>query len=123
MDVFEEFLTKMDEPSHRDRMEEILVWIKEKFPDLVPEIRWNQPMFTDHGTFIIAFSTAKKHLSVAPEQAAMEHFSDNIVSAGYSHTKELFRINWNQPIDFSLLEKIIAFNISDKADCTTFWRK
>lgn len=43
--------------------------------------------------------------------------------AGYDHTKELIRIRWESPVDFSLLEKMIEFNIMDKGDCSTFWRK
>lgn len=122
METFEEFLSKMDEPDHKERLEEILEWIKGKFPQLETAIKWNQPMFTDHGTFIIAFSTAKKHLSVAPEKTAIVQFSEQIDQAGYSQTQELFRIPWNKPVDFDLLEKIIDFNIEDKADCQSFWR-
>lgn len=33
------------------------------------------------------------------------------------------RVAWNQPIHYSLLEKIIIFNMENKADCSTFWRK
>jgi uncharacterized protein len=70
-------------------------------------------MFTDHGTFIIGFSITKNHLAVAPESAGINHFSDEIVQAGYDHTKQLVRIPWNIPVDFSLLEKMIEFNILD----------
>lgn len=122
MEVFAEFLERIANPQHRERAEEIFGWINEKYPNLVPKIAWNQPMFTDHGTFIIGFSAAKQHLAVAPEKAGINRFSDDIVQAGYDHTKELVRIKWNAPVDFSLLEKMIEFNILDKADCSTFWR-
>lgn len=104
-------------------MEEIFARIMERFPDLNRRMAWNQPMFTDHGTFIIGFSMAIKHMSVAPERAAMERFSDEIKRAGYSAGKELFRIPWDSPVNFELLEKIIRFNIEDKAGCRSFWRK
>lgn len=123
MEVFAEFLAKIDNPEHRDRTEEVFTWVTNKFPNLEPKIAWNQPMFTDHGTFIIGFSVAKKHLAVAPERAGMIHFSDEIVQAGYDHSDQLVRIPWDRPVDFSLLEKMIDFNIQDKADCSTFWRK
>ncbi|HLR07715.1 MAG TPA: DUF1801 domain-containing protein [Bacillota bacterium] len=96
--------------------------MKRQFPSLVPEIKWNQPMFTDHDTFIIAFSIAKHHVAVAPEKAGIDHFSDEILQAGYEHTKQLIRIPWSDSVNFTLLEKIIVFNIEDKADCSTFWR-
>ena len=123
MEVFAEFLANIDNPQYRDRTEEVLAWVTKKFPNLMPKIAWNQPMFTDHGTFIIGFSIAKKHMAVSPESAGINHFSDEIVQAGYDHTKQLVRIHWDSPVDFSLLEKMIEFNILDKADCSTFWRK
>ncbi|KRF07206.1 iron chaperone [Paenibacillus sp. Soil766] len=123
MEVFAEFLGRIDNPQHRDRTEEVLTWVAEKFPNLEPKIAWNQPMFTDHGTFIIGFSVAKPHLAIAPEKVGILRFADDIVQAGYDHTKELVRIKWSSPVDYSLLEKMIEFNVADKADCSTFWRK
>jgi uncharacterized protein YdhG (YjbR/CyaY superfamily) len=123
MDDFEGFLAKIGDPQHRARTKEVLGWVSNKFPYLLPKMAWNQPMFTDHGTFIIGFSVAKHHMAVAPERVGIDHFSDAIVQVGYDHTKELVRIPWNSPVDFSLLEKMIEFNILDKADCSTFWRK
>jgi len=123
MEVFAEYLARMEQPQHRARMEEVLEWVIRQFPDLMPRIAWNQPMFTDHGTYIIGFSAAKRHLAVAPERAGIAQFSEEIARAGYEASSELVRIPWDGPVDFSLLEKMIAFNIADKADCKTFWRK
>ena len=123
MEVFTDFIARIDNPDHRDRMEQVLAWVIKEFPDLVPVIKWNQPMFTDHGTYIIGFSVSKKHIAIAPEKAAMEKFLNEIGDAGYEHTKELVHIPWNSQVNFSLLEKMIEFNIQDKADYTDFWRK
>jgi len=123
MDIFAEYLTQIDNPEQRARTEEVLEWVTKRFSNLVPKFAWNQPMFTDHGTFIIGFSVAKNHLAVAPERVGIIHFSDEIVKAGYDHTKQLLRIQWNKPVDFSLLEKMIEYNILDKADCSSFWRQ
>lgn len=118
-----EYLAGMDNPEHRQRLEEILDWVATEFPELELQIKWNQPMFTDHGTFIIAFSKAKKHLSVAPEKAGMRQFADEIAESNYNPASEIFRIKWDQPVDYKLLKEIIEFNIKDKTDCQTFWRK
>ncbi len=123
MQAFAEYLAKIEHPQHRARTEEVLSFVITKFPNLKPKIAWNQPMFTDHGTFIIGFSVAKYHLAVAPERVAIEQFSELILKSGYDHTKELLRIKWDGPIDFLLLEQIIEYNILEKADCSTFWRK
>lgn len=123
MKVFENYLMSIDNVQHRARTEEILGWIGNRFPNLVPKIAWNQPMFTDHDTFIIGFSVSKHHLAVGLEGPEIVHFSEEIIKSGYVHSKNLFRIKWSDTIDFSLLEKIIEFNIMDKAECSTFWRK
>ncbi|WP_172193837.1 iron chaperone [Saccharibacillus qingshengii] len=123
MDVFAEYLAKVDDPLQKERLENVFAWVQEAFPNLGTKMAWNQPMFTDHDTFILAFSSAKAHMSVAPEAAAMQHFSSRIEQAGYTQTAQLFRIPWKMPVDYELLQDLIAFNIEDKADCTTFWRK
>lgn len=123
MTVFAKFLERIDDISHRARVEEVLNWIAKKFPRLEPRIGWNQPMFTDHGTYIIGLSVAKQHMAVTPEGATIEKFENEIKEAGYSCSKMLFRIRWDQSVDYSLLEKMIEFNIVDKADYKLFWRK
>lgn len=122
MDVFTAYLQKIENKSYLERMTEILTWIKKTYPHLEAVIKWNQPMFTDHGTYIIGFSIAKNHIAIAPEQAGISQFTEDIEKAGYTHTKELFRIKWKQNIDYALLAKIIEFNIIDKADYSKFWR-
>ncbi|WP_020614882.1 iron chaperone [Paenibacillus daejeonensis] len=123
MDEFSSYLASIDNPDHRERVTEVLTWVQETFPQLQPKVAWNQPMFTDHDTYIIGFSVAKQHMAVAPEAAGIQHFTEVIKEAGHSHTNQLVRFRWDKPFDFELLKQMIAFNIEDKADCTTFWRK
>jgi hypothetical protein len=123
MGVFTDYLLQIERLKHRERIEEVLSWVFDRFPQLEPKIAWKQPMFTDHNTYIIGFSATKNHLAVAPENATMIRFAEEINKSGYSHTKELIRIPWDDPVDYELLEKMILFNISDKADTDTFWRK
>lgn len=123
MEVFTDFLSGIDNLDNRHRMEEILNWVHQNYPDLNTAIKWDQPMFMDHHTFIISFSTAKNHLAIAPEKKGIDHFTDKIIKSGYEHSKMLIRISWDEPVDYSLLEEIIDYNISDKTDSTTFWRK
>lgn len=123
MVTFDEFLSKLDDMDHRERLAEIFLWVDKEFPRLEKKIGWNQPMYTDRGTFIIGFSASKKHIAVAPEQPAMRKFEKEIASAEYEATKEIFRMKWTQSVDYDLLRDMIQFNIEDKADYTTFWRK
>ena len=123
MEVFSKYLSKIENEAQRARMREVLSGVGKIFPTLTPKLAWNQPMFTDHGTFIIGFSAAKGHLAVSPEPQGMAVFSDDIAKSGYSRTGNLFRIAWDEPVDFSLLERIIRYNLEDKKNCTTFWRR
>lgn len=70
MKIFEDYLAQIDNPQHRERTETVLNWVAEKYPNLEPEIAWNQPMFTNHGTFIIGFSVAKQHLLLLRKRQA-----------------------------------------------------
>lgn len=118
-----DFFSTITEPNQRKRLEELFEWTIENFPQLTIIIKWNQPMFTDHDTFIIAYNTSKKHLSIAPETVTIATFKDEIETSGYQHTDNIIKITWDQEIDFPLLKKIIEYNIREKAHYTKFWRE
>ena len=123
METFAEYLDTIEDADHRARIAEVLDWVTREYPQLKQRIAWNQPMFTHEGTFIIGFSVSKHHFALSPEPAGIQHFADEIVAAGYDHTKMLMRIRWEQPVDWELLRRMIDFNIEDKAGYTAFWRK
>lgn len=122
METFEEYLETLTVPEARERIEEVLMWVREEFPQLNGRIAWNQPMFTDHGTYIIGFSASKKHMAVSPEKEGIIHFSKAIEDAGYRHTKMLLQIPWSKPVDYDLLKRMISYNIAEKKNCSSFWR-
>lgn len=100
IDLLEEYLITIKNENHRNKMRQVLFGVKNSFPILTPKIAWNQPMFTDHGTFIIGFSAAKHHFSISPEPKGIHKFSDEILSSGYQHKTNLFRIKSNAPSIF-----------------------
>ncbi|MBO0422523.1 iron chaperone [Enterococcus plantarum] len=118
-----EFLSNISEPAHRDRVKELFGWTEKTFPQLKVVIKWNQPMFTDHDTFIISYSASKKHLSIAPETATITAFKEDIANSGYQHTDNIIKITWDQTIDYTLLQKLIDFNVQEKLHYTKFWRE
>ena len=123
MEAFKQYLDKMGEPMQRERMEEVLTWVSKNYPQLKKEIKWNQPMFTDHGTFIIAFSHSKQHIAMSPEVKPIKVFEDEIEATGLSHTQNIIRIKWADEIPYQLMKTLIDYNIEDKADYDAFWRK
>lgn len=123
MNTFKNYIESIESTVQKNRMVEIFNWIRANFPSLDETIKWNQPMFMDHGTFIIGFSIAKNHMSFTPEEYGITVFSEDIKKSGYEHTKGIVKIKWTDEIDYPLLSKIIQFNIDDKANCSTFFRK
>ena len=123
MEDMERYLQTIENEEHRMCLRQIFDWITKTFPSLEYKTLWKQPMFLEHGTFIIGFSASNKHFSVSPEEKGMEQFSKKIKEAGYTQSKNLFRIKWDEPVNFFLLEQIINYNRIDKANDTAFWRK
>lgn len=122
MAFFRGFLDNIKDETQRARLAEVLDFVAAAYPGLVPRFAWNQPMFTDHGTFIIAFSVAAKHIAVAPERAAIEHFEAELKKRGISHSTNLWRQPFDRPFDYDLLRRFIDFNIREKKGTTSFWR-
>lgn len=123
MHVFEEYLKSIKDESNRTIMRNLLDWVIATFPMLDTKIAWNQPHFVHEGTFIIAFTHAKAHLSVAPEYKAIDQFKKEIRDRKYLSTNFIFKIKWHQPMDLDLIKRIIEYNMKDKAGYKTYWRK
>lgn len=120
---FSDFINAIDDPDHREKFITVLNWVKSTFPNLTPRFAWNQPMFTDHGTFIVGFSIAKPHFNVALEFLTLEHFREMITTQGDHTTKMFWQIKFTQPVNYDLLERTIQYNLTTKADITSFWRQ
>ena len=122
MDIFQTFIDDILNPEHKQRVIEVLNHVSETFPQLQKRVAWSQPMFTDHGTFIIAFSLAKKHLAIAPELAGIQHFAERLDKAGIAYGSMIIRMPWDKAFDYELLDDMIRYNLEDKVNCMTFWR-
>lgn len=120
--VFEDYLSKIDVVEQRDKVEYLLFWILDEFPELEPVIKWNQPMVTHNGTYIFGLSVSKQHMAISPEVATIKHFSNAIEKTGYSHTDNIIRIKWHEAIDYDLIKDMIVFQMTEKAGFDRFWR-
>ncbi len=121
-DFFEPVLAKIPNDANRARAIEVLQWVERTYPRLGWRIAWNQPMATDHGTFIIGFSYAAKHIAVAGEGDIIADFAEELAARGISHGSKIFRLPWDEPIPYDFLAMVIDHNIEQKKDVTTFWR-
>ena len=79
-------------------------------------------MFTHHGMYIIGFSAASKHMTMAPERAIMIRFEQVMRERGTDFGTMLARQPWNKPFDYELLDAFIRHQLSDKRHVTSFWR-
>lgn len=123
MKTLEDYLTTIDQPGHRQIMADFVQQIREDYPDLKLEIKWNQPMFVMDGTFILAFSASKNHFSISPEEKGVKEFSDYMDEHDISYSKMLFRMPWDpEKIDYALIKQVIDFNMEDKEGYEKFWR-
>ena len=120
--TLDEFLATIPDDDSRERMVDVLVWVGLTYPELKLRIAWNQPMFTHHGTYIIGFSVASKHMAVAPERATMIRFEPVMRERGTDFGKMFARQPWNKPFDYELLDAFIQHQLAEKQDITSFWR-
>lgn len=103
-------------------MVQVLNWVAEHYPELELRIAWNQSMFTHHGTHIIGFSAASKHMTMAPERATMIRFEQVMRERGTDFGTMLARQRWTKPFGYELLDAFIRHQLSDKRHVTSFRR-
>ena len=120
--TLDEYLATIPNDDNRERMVDVLVWVGLTYPELELRIAWNQPMFTHHGTYIIGFSAASKHMAMAPERATMIRFEPVMRERGTDFGKMFARQPWNKPFDYELLDAFIQHQLNEKQNITSFWR-
>lgn len=120
--TLDEYLETIPDDDNRARMVEVLVWVGLTYPELELRIAWNQPMFTHHGTYIIGFSAASKHMAMAPERATMIRFEQVMRERGTDFGTMLAHQPWTKLFDYELLDAFIQHQLAEKQDITSFWR-
>ena len=120
--TLDEFLATIPDNDNRARMVEVLDWVAQHYPERELRIAWNQPMITHHGTYIIGFSAASKHMAMAPERATMIRFEPVMRERGTDFGKMFARQPWNKPFDYELLDAFIQHQLAEKRYITSFWR-
>ena len=120
--TLDEYLATIPNDDNRARMVDVLVWVGLTYPELELRIAWNQPIFTHHGTYIVGFSAASKHMAMAPERATMIRFESVMRERGTDFGAMLARQPWNKPFDYELLDAFIQLQLAEKQDITSFWR-
>jgi hypothetical protein len=118
--TLDEFLATTPNDDNRSRIVEVLDWTAQHYPELELRIAWNQPMFTHHGTYIIGFSAASKHMAIAPERATMIRFEPVMRERGTNFGTMLACQPWRFAYEF--LDAFIRHQLTDKRHVTSFRR-
>ncbi|CAJ2230425.1 hypothetical protein BGL38_03670 [Fructilactobacillus sanfranciscensis] len=122
MKTLPEYLIAISNPDHRQKFTEVLDWVKTNYPNLEFIMKYNQPMFLDHNSYITGFNVAKNHYSIGLEgQEIVKHFIPEIEAIGLKHGHKTIQIPYDIRIPSNLFKKIIDFKIEQKKDLKTFW--
>lgn len=111
METFKDYLDQIKNKNLQTRMRIILTWILIEYPDLETRMSRNKPIFIHNGALVIGFSAAKNHLSILLEPTCLNKFLPEIQMYGYSHTNNLFRMKWTEPLNYNLMRRIITSNL------------
>ena len=85
-------------------------------------MKYNQPMFLDHNSYITGFNAAKNHYSIGLEsQEIVKHFIPEIEAICLKYGHKTIQISYDIRIPSNLFKKIIDFKIEQKKDLKTFW--
>ena len=115
------YIDAISNDEHRQQFIELCDWLLEKFPELEPVIKWNQPMFLHHGTFIIGFNVATHHINVGPEPRAFMRVLGEINTKKMKHGTKTYHQPFDKPFDYALLERIVSETLEDKREIISFW--
>ena len=90
------------------KLKELRKIISNAAPEMTEKISWRMPAFS-LGKNVIQFAAFKKHIGIYPGPAVIEEFPERL--KGYKTSKGAIQIPNDMPLDSTLLEDIVAFNI------------
>lgn len=123
MNNINEYLEGITDKKHRKKIIHLLKWIQDSYPELTLQIKWKQPIFTAHDTYIIGFSVAKNHFTIGPEIRTLDHFIAEVEKDNFKHGKNTIQISFKDEIPEKLLKSLIEYTLEDKKGVQTFWDK
>jgi uncharacterized protein YdhG (YjbR/CyaY superfamily) len=98
----------------RSGLERIRALIHQAAPNVVEEIRYGMPAMLIEGTHTIYFAGWKKHVGVYPVPKAPSALERELED--YRGEKDAVRFPFKKPVDWELVERLIAFLVTRPAE-------
>ena len=114
MDKVNKWVNDLSDEIAKKKINEIISFIEINFKMIRFEIKWNQLMLVLNKTFIMDIAVYKKHISFAIEKYSMDKFKSEFIKNNIATSNLLFKINHSDQINYSLLKKVIDYNIEIK---------
>lgn len=113
MSAVDDYLATL-EPERRAVLERIRALVHELVPDAVETESYRMPTFDRGGKHVLAFLSAKQHLSVFPfSRRVVDALRDRL--AGYSLSAGTIRFTLDHPLTDELLRDIVRLRLDDIA--------
>ena len=111
-DNFPDFYASLS-PEQNTHIRGLVDWVSTTYPEFVPVIAWNQPMFKVGKKYIVGFMPAKTYTNVLTvTNTPITELSE--VFEGYTHGTRSFRIGFDQGIDPDVFDKIIQIRFREE---------
>ena len=108
---FDQYLASLS-PSAAATMRSMVDCVLGQFPELTLKIAWNVPQLQLGKQYVMGFSAATRHLSVAPWSAGvMRRFADRLQQ--YDPTDNLFRVPPDWQPDAELLHDLVRARLAE----------
>lgn len=91
-------------------LQQIRTLIKKVAPDAQEAIKYQIPTFVLNGN-LVHFAAFKKHIGFYPAPSGIEAFQDEL--SPYKSAKGSVQFPLDEPMPWSLLEKIVAFRVQE----------
>ena len=117
MEVFAEFLAGIDDPFHRERTEEVLTWIIDKYPNL-KNVYSKEAML--NYTIYVVFESPAYYISYATSMMGALYI-DKMAQTNYDAAKEAYRkLIYNVDRDYNITDLYTKCGLGDPFDEETF---
>lgn len=94
-------------------LKKVKATIKKSAPKMDEVISYGIPTFDRNGRHIIHFAGFKKHIGLFPGSLAVVAFKNDLVD--YKTSKGTIQFQFDEPIPYRLIEKIVKFRIKEEA--------